>query len=273
MSFRRRLLLLSAAAVAVAIAGASAVCFLIVRSELRGQVDDSLRELARGAAVEVVYQSPSDDERRGGGAEHAATLPGPAPTRRELPGEIDLSGKRLGHRLVALQPRNVVALPAPAPGGATGYAQTVSPDGKVVKSPNATFELPVTERTLALARAKDDQSYFSDVEVDGADLRVLTTTNPQGQALQVARPLDEVNASLGRLALILAGVGLAGLGVAVTLGLLVARAALRPVHELTDATEHVTETGDLTHRIDAGGVDELGRLAASFNSMLAALEA
>jgi two-component system, OmpR family, sensor histidine kinase MprB len=273
VTFRRRLLLLSAAAVALAIAGASAVCYVIVRSELRGQVDDSLRELARGAAVDVMYRLPSRDQDRGGGIAQAAILAGPAPTRRAPAGDRHAAGKDLGHRVVTLQGRNVLALPTPAPGGATGYAQLVSPDGKVVRSPNASFALPVTDRTLAVARAHDEASYFSDVKVEGTDLRVLTTTSPQGQALQVARPLDEVEASLSRLALILAGVGLAGLGVAMALGLLVARAALRPVHELTDAAEHVTETGDLTHRIEAGGVDELGRLASSFNSMLAALEA
>jgi two-component system, OmpR family, sensor histidine kinase MprB len=270
LSFRRRLLMLSAAAVALAIAAASAVCYLIVRDELRGQVDDSLRELSRGAAVDVVYRAPSDQRGPGGGPEQAATLSGPAPTVRVPPG--DVAGKH-GHRVVTLEDRNVVALPAPAPGGAPGYAQVVSADGKVIRSPNASFELPVTQQTLAVARGKGPASYFSDVEVNGTDLRVLTTTSPQGRALQVARPLDEVDASLSRLALILAGVGLAGLGVAVALGLLVARAALRPVHELTDAAEHVTETGDLRHRIDAGSVDELGRLASSFNSMLAALEA
>src|SRR5213078_848037 len=36
--------------------------------------------------------------------------------------------------------------------------------------------------------------------------------------------------------------------------------------------EHVTETGDLSERIEPGGHDELGRLATSFNTMLGALE-
>ena len=53
---------------------------------------------------------------------------------------------------------------------------------------------------------------------------------------------------------------------------MVARAALAPVRRLTTTTEEVTETGDLTRRIDVRGRDELNRLAASFNTMLAALE-
>jgi two-component system sensor histidine kinase MprB len=44
------------------------------------------------------------------------------------------------------------------------------------------------------------------------------------------------------------------------------------VTRLTEATERVTETGDLSERIDAHGQDELSRLAGSFNTMLAALE-
>jgi two-component system, OmpR family, sensor histidine kinase MprB len=44
------------------------------------------------------------------------------------------------------------------------------------------------------------------------------------------------------------------------------------VRRLTAATENVTETGDLSERIDDHGRDELSRLAASFNTMLGALE-
>jgi two-component system sensor histidine kinase MprB len=44
------------------------------------------------------------------------------------------------------------------------------------------------------------------------------------------------------------------------------------VRRLTDAAEDVSETRDLSRRIDEGGRDELSRLAATFNTMLAALE-
>ena len=55
-------------------------------------------------------------------------------------------------------------------------------------------------------------------------------------------------------------------------GSLVARTALAPVRRLTEATEEVTATRDLSRRMADEGTDELGRLAASFNTMLAALE-
>jgi two-component system sensor histidine kinase MprB len=60
--------------------------------------------------------------------------------------------------------------------------------------------------------------------------------------------------------------------VAAALGLLVARAAPAPVRRLTSTVERVTETQDLSERIEVAGDDELNRLAASFNTMLAALE-
>ena len=67
-------------------------------------------------------------------------------------------------------------------------------------------------------------------------------------------------------------IALGGILVASALGLAVARTALAPVRRLTETAEHVTETGDLSQRIDVSSTDELGRLAASFNTMLAALE-
>jgi two-component system sensor histidine kinase MprB len=91
-------------------------------------------------------------------------------------------------------------------------------------------------------------------------------------AVQVARPLTEVDHSLSRIRLYLILIAAGGIAVAVGLGLAVSGAALAPVRRLTDTTERVTETGDLSERIDVSGQDELGRLAGSFNTMLAALE-
>jgi two-component system sensor histidine kinase MprB len=88
----------------------------------------------------------------------------------------------------------------------------------------------------------------------------------------VARPLSEVDRALDRIRLILILIAGTGIAAAVALGLVVSRAALAPVRRLTQATERVTETGDLSQRIDARGEDELSRLAGSFNAMLGALE-
>ena len=101
---------------------------------------------------------------------------------------------------------------------------------------------------------------------------VLTVSFASGYALEVARPLTEVDKSLRRIGLFLILIAGAGVAGAAALGLFVSRTALAPVKRLTDTAEKVTATGDLSQRIEVSGRDELSRLATSFNSMLAALE-
>ncbi len=93
-----------------------------------------------------------------------------------------------------------------------------------------------------------------------------------GWALVLAQSTTTLESTLRTLGLVLLLVGLVGVGVAAMAGLVVARAALRPVEDLTAATEHVAATEQLTP-IPVTGDDELARLTTSFNAMLAALDA
>jgi two-component system sensor histidine kinase MprB len=109
----------------------------------------------------------------------------------------------------------------------------------------------------------------------GAPVRieVVADDHAPGAAFLKWQPLTPINDSLSSLAwllLIVSGIGVAG---AATAGLLVARAALRPVDRLTEAVEHVARTEDLTVRMPVSGDDEIARLSRSFNAMTAALEA
>jgi two-component system, OmpR family, sensor histidine kinase MprB len=56
MSFRQRLILLSTVAVAIAVLLASGIMFVVVRNELRGQVDDDLRDLV--GSIVLPAQTP-----------------------------------------------------------------------------------------------------------------------------------------------------------------------------------------------------------------------
>jgi two-component system sensor histidine kinase MprB len=226
MTFRARLTVAVAAAVALAVVLASAVIFLIVRGELRGQVDASLRAKTQ--------------------------------TLRYRPG-ISSEGFP-------------VVVPASSPGEPGGYVQVLNVNGTVVLAPGETTPLPIDRRALDVASGARPP-FFADATVGGSHVRVLTSPIAQGVAVQVARSLSEVDGALHRLELILLVVTLGGVGLAAGLGGLVARATLSPVRRLTEATEHVTVTTDLTRRIDAEGTDELSRLGGSFNTMLGALEA
>ncbi|MDQ2981018.1 MAG: HAMP domain-containing histidine kinase [Actinomycetota bacterium] len=150
------------------------------------------------------------------------------------------------------------------------YTQVVRADGTVLRPFNERAALPVTRKVLDAARNGSDP-FFSDAEIGGRDVRVRTLAGP-GYALQVARDMSEVNSTLHRVGIFLFLIAAGGIAVAAGMGLAVSKAALRPVRRLTETAEHVTDTGDLSERIDVTGQDELSRLATSFNTMLAALE-
>jgi two-component system sensor histidine kinase MprB len=230
-SFRQRLVLLSAAAVAIAVVLASCITFLVVRNELRGQVDDRLQD--------VVSRIP-------------------VPAELLLPGTVPQSGE------------DVLVLPSGPLGSRDTYAQIVRPDGTVVRPRGTRIELPADERVIEVARG-DRKPFFSDATIGGVHARVYTAELPTGDAVQAVRPLDDVDRTLRRLLFALVLVSLGGVALAVWLGLMVARAALTPVKQLTDAAEHVARTRDLSRRIRADRTDELSRLGASFNTMLEAL--
>jgi two-component system sensor histidine kinase MprB len=114
-----------------------------------------------------------------------------------------------------------------------------------------------------------------DTEVDGDEYRMITVSLPtrsiRAGAVQLAEPVAPVEASLADLRRTLLLIAALGIGVAALLGVVVARRALRPVQALTETAEHVAATQQLRSRIVVDRPDELGRLAESFNAMLAAL--
>jgi two-component system sensor histidine kinase MprB len=106
-------------------------------------------------------------------------------------------------------------------------------------------------------------------------LRVLTVhraTSSGTFALQVALPLTAANSELHKLRLAFLALTLFGLGLVIAGSWFVVRRTMRPVATLTEAAEQIAVTRNLATRIERYADDELGRLAASFNTMLDALE-
>jgi two-component system sensor histidine kinase MprB len=128
-------------------------------------------------------------------------------------------------------------------------------------------DLAMGPEELAVARGQRLQSLRTD---RARDLRVAAVPAGPGAALVVARGLDTTRTTLARLGLVFTLVGGAGVLLAAAAGTAVAQGGLRPVQRLTEATERVARTGNLTP-IAISGDDELARLTASFNSMLQAL--
>jgi two-component system sensor histidine kinase MprB len=157
--------------------------------------------------------------------------------------------------------------------------QVVGPSGIEYSSTAPNPPLPVSQADADLAQASTQTDSFRTLTSRGTRYRVITEggdiTDQDGNsvAIQIARPLTDIDHSLADLRLILWIVGLSGVVVAVGLGYLVGKATIRPVERLTAAAEHVAATQDLESTIDDRGEDELARLARSFNSMLRALAA
>jgi two-component system sensor histidine kinase MprB len=192
----------------------------------------------------------------------------------ELLGEVDRAlSSRAQEIATGPQPHiegGYLDIPGPPANLQSDFVQAVPQSGPPYVQRGATFSLPVSAHDRDTANGEHD-AYFGEKEYKGTHFRVLTLS-ASPFAIQIARPLTEVNRTLHRITVFLILIAAGGIGVAAALGLLVSRAALTPVRRLTATTEAVTETRDLSQRIETTGQDELGRLATSFNTMLGALE-
>ncbi len=240
MTLRARIAAVAGVAVAVAILATALFTYLAVRSSLRGEIDSALADRADDLSDMGPGGLP------GGPGPGGPGPPGPLTERLRPPSDIPF-------------------------GGARGYTQLVTPTGRVLRPPGTSVALPVSDRARAAARNGGDR-FYADVTADGTHVRVLTQPLPSGGAVQVARPLDEVDDQLSRLLIALAVLGAVGIALGVALGALVARTALVPIARFTSRTEQLSSELDLSQRMDVVGDDELARLARSFNTTLDALE-
>jgi two-component system, OmpR family, sensor histidine kinase MprB len=233
VTLRARIAAAAGLAVALAVVAVALAVYVGVRGQLRGEVDESLRDRS-----EAVLRFRGAEGFPGGGQDGPPGLPRPRPVPF---------------------------------GGPEGYVQLVLPDGRALSGPGGEAQLPVDERAREIA-ADGSGSYLTDTTVNGVHLRVLTEAFPRAGALQVARPLDEVDRQLDRVLLVLVFVGAGGVALGAGLGALVARTALAPIDRFTRRTEQLAADPDPSERMEVGGGKELARLAGSFNATLDALE-
>jgi two-component system sensor histidine kinase MprB len=144
----------------------------------------------------------------------------------------------------------------------------------------ASYHVEPDARVLAVA-AGTRPGFFRDITArnvvgEVSHLRELVAPQPvlfgPPGAVIAYKDLQETDRALERLRFILILVSLGGIAVAAVAGALVSGAALAPVRRLTAAAERIAETGEPSERVPEGGHDELARLGASFNTMLASLE-
>jgi two-component system, OmpR family, sensor histidine kinase MprB len=152
-----------------------------------------------------------------------------------------------------------------------GYVQVIDAQGDHTSAAGQTVSLPVDQEDELIAAGRADPRIRTSA-VGGVRVRMLTSSLLPGRAVQIALPMTQVSTELHHLALAFTGLGGAALVLAVAVTWVVTRTALAPVARLTETTERIAHTGDLSHRLESTRADEVGRLAVSFNSMLDALE-
>ncbi len=164
------------------------------------------------------------------------------------------------------------------PGFAERFFRLLDPRGRPDPrlAPRDRAQLPLS--TEALRNAADGHETYETLTLAGRPAPVRILTMPvveQGrviQVVQVAMSLEPVETARSRFLLILLGLAPPALLVAGVGGWFLARRALAPVDAMVDAARRI-EAEDLSRRIETSdNEDELGRLGAVLNDMLARLE-
>ncbi len=220
MTFRLRLTLLTASAVAVAIVGTSLAVYYTDRAQLVDQVDKELRASLNLPAIKVAVK------------------------------------------------QRAVRIPLP-----NAY-QTPRPPGLLLKQ----IVLPGSLKAVRVSVATHGQSvrftgapHFFSAIVGGVHSRVLMLSSPAAN-VRITTSLVDTDRNLSRLRWLLVFISIGGAGVAAIRGRLVSGRALAPLRRLTETTERIVDTGDLSERTGLRGRDEISRLSARLDELLSNLE-
>ncbi len=158
------------------------------------------------------------------------------------------------------------------------YVQLRALDGRIIsRSENLGSQYVVISPDLH-ARAKRGEIVPSDLTVNKTRLRayvapIVTKTGEVIGFVEVARSLWQVDNTLRELATLISVSIAAGLVVAAFGGWFIAGKILGPIDRVTLAAQKITRARDLGRRIEVPEtVDEVGRLAMTFNEMLARIE-
>jgi two-component system, OmpR family, sensor histidine kinase MprB len=218
VTLRRRVTLMSALVVGTTLVLASVVCFVVMRNELRGQIDDSLREQAAQAV-------------------RAPGVNGTDP--RRVPRRIPQPQRRTGASLAYFQ---FV--------GPDGVSRR--PPGSTEP------KLPITATTRAIARSGTRRRELEDTHADGVHVRMITAGVPGRGAVQIARSLASVDRALSRLRIVLVLLTVLGTAFAALLARVLSRPVAAPTeHELAQSQGALAESLAAQRQLVADASHEL----------------
>jgi two-component system, OmpR family, sensor histidine kinase MprB len=241
MALRKRVSLAAAVAVGVAVVLVSMVAYLIVRNQLRGQIDNELK--AQASRIEQGDQAALMSS--SGFPSIPASSGGPAPYIQAV--------------------------------AAGGDIIDLSQYGRNVQLPVSSETLRIADgdagTTLSDVTLGGAEMRMITIHVTGTYYNQSAQANePIQAAVEIARPLGPIDSVLANLRLFLLFVCVLGIALATALGRLAARRVLSPLAEVTETAKTIGETDDLSLRLAVHADDEVGQLATRFNEMLERLD-
>lgn len=157
------------------------------------------------------------------------------------------------------------------------YLQVVDNYGRLVARSNnlGNQSLPLTEETIA--RGSKGAGFYEWVQAGDQRIRIynypLIADNKVVGLLQVGQPFSGIEAALKRLRTLLWLCSGLIIVAAASIGWLLARAALKPIDEITKTANLIRTELNFHQRIPhQGPKDELGRLVETLNKMLSSIE-
>jgi two-component system sensor histidine kinase MprB len=232
VSLRRRLSIIAAASVGLAVLLAILVGYMVVRSQLYDQIDSELTQQAQAVQngnYRFGRQLPGAPARAGGSAQYAQGIVGGVAAPQLLQGGLTLP--------ITGQMRRIAA----AGSGSTTLTTWVG---------------GAHLRIFAFGETIPAGGFGSTVNV----------------AIELARPLNGLDSVLATVRVVFALLLLGGMALAVVLGRIASRRVLAPLNEVARAAEHIARTDDLSSRLRVHADDEVGQLATRFNTMLDRLQ-
>lgn len=240
MTLRARLAIAFAAMAAVVAGLMGALGYAATANRIEQGMDDALLAAAQRA---LTAPRPGDDDARFRGDDSGDERENRTPPR---PGPRALADEGLALTLVS----------------ADGRYQAVRGDHAL------------TPRTgdAELAASRTPAHSTRTQETDGESYRVVAATNGNGRvAVLVGREWDEEAGVLRSLMVIMAALAAALSVIAAFAGWILARRITGRLELLTATAEQVSDTGRLDLAVPGTGPDEVGRMAAAFNTMLGRL--
>jgi two-component system sensor histidine kinase MprB len=194
--------------------------------------------------------------------------------RRPLRATMDQSLPTRASAAARTSALNALKAPAWLFGAADVKIGVMAADGRPIGTETGPADEAITLGAPELEVARGERPYSCrTIAAEAGAYRVAAVPSSEpGVALVVAQSLGPNEYTLDKLGLVLFLFGAAGVIGAGLAGWAVARNGLRPVRRLTEAAEEIARTEKLDP-IAVTGNDEIARLSAAFNAMLAALGA